>query len=46
MFDQRHNNLPPELGAALREFDAWSQERLLVEQNESTPTEPFVSLHR
>jgi hypothetical protein len=31
-FGQRHENLPPELQAALREFDAWSQERLLVEQ--------------
>jgi hypothetical protein len=33
--------LPPELMAAPMEFDKWSQERLLVEQRESTPTEPL-----
>jgi hypothetical protein len=32
--------LPLELTAAPLEFDAWSQARLLVEQNESTPTDP------
>jgi hypothetical protein len=33
--------LPPELAAALIEFNAWSQSRLLVEQGESTPTQPL-----
>jgi len=33
--------LPPELAAALIEFDTWSKAQLLVEQNESTPTEPL-----
>lgn len=40
-YDQRHHNLPPELRAALREFEVWSQKQLLVDQNESTPTEPL-----
>jgi len=34
-------SLPQELLAAPIEFDAWSQEQLLVEQNESTPTMPL-----
>ena len=34
-------SLPPELTAALLEFDAWAQAQLLVEQGESTPTEPL-----
>jgi hypothetical protein len=38
-FDDRHEVLPPELQAATREFDEWSQARLLIEQNESTPSE-------
>lgn len=33
--------LPPELAAALIEFDAWSKGQLLLEQRESTPTEPL-----
>jgi hypothetical protein len=36
-----HPELPPELLTALQEFDAWSQTQLLLEQNESTPTEPL-----
>jgi hypothetical protein len=33
--------LPPELLAALNEFDAWSRDQLLVEQVQSTPTTPL-----
>jgi hypothetical protein len=33
--------LPPELQAAPREFDAWSQAQLLKEQDASTPSEPL-----
>ena len=33
--------LPPALMAAPREFDAWSKQQLLVEQDESTPVEPL-----
>jgi hypothetical protein len=33
--------LPPELASALIEFDAWSKSRLLIEQDESTPTQPL-----
>jgi hypothetical protein len=40
-FEERHAHLPARLRAALGEFDAWSQRRLLVEQDESTPTEPL-----
>jgi hypothetical protein len=40
-YDNRHDHLPPELAAAAQEFVAWSQEQLLVEQVESTPTEPL-----
>ncbi len=40
-YDSRHDDLPPELRAALDEFDAWSRERLLIEQEESTPSEPL-----
>jgi hypothetical protein len=40
-YDNRFENLPPEITAAAREFVAWSQEQLLVEQAESTPTEPL-----
>jgi Protein of unknown function (DUF2971) len=32
---------PPPLQAAPREFDAWSKSQLLIEQAESTPTEPL-----
>jgi hypothetical protein len=41
LFDHRHDGLPPELQAATREFVEWSQARLSVEQNESTPSEPL-----
>jgi Protein of unknown function (DUF2971) len=41
-YDSRFDpSLPPELTAALLEFDAWAQAQLLVEQGESTPTEPL-----
>jgi Protein of unknown function (DUF2971) len=40
-FDDRHHDLPPELQAAPREFDAWSQDQLRKEQDESTPTLPL-----
>ncbi len=40
-FDHRHADLPPELQAAMQEYVEWSQAQLLVEQNESTPTEPL-----
>jgi hypothetical protein len=33
--------LPPELATALIEFDAWSKSKLLLEQNESTPSQPI-----
>lgn len=33
------HDLPPELLAAPKEFDSWSQAQLLTEQNASTPTE-------
>jgi Protein of unknown function (DUF2971) len=36
-----HPSLPPELLAAPLEFDSWSRAQLLVEQSESTPTEPL-----
>ena len=36
-----HYDLPPALVAAAEEFDQWSRARLLVEQQESTPTEPL-----
>src|ERR1700737_2706673 len=39
--DHRHDNLPTEFRAAIEEFATWSQERLMVEQSESTPTEPL-----
>jgi len=38
---QHHYDLPPALTAAAEEFEAWSRARLLVEQHESTPTEPL-----
>ena len=38
---QHHYDLPPALLAAAEEFEAWSRGRLLVEQRESTPTEPL-----
>jgi Protein of unknown function (DUF2971) len=37
-FDDRHHGLPPELQVAPREFDAWSQDQLRKEQDESIPT--------
>src|SRR5712691_2732193 len=37
-FDPR---LPPELQEAPRLFQVWSQERLLIEQDESTPRTPL-----
>jgi hypothetical protein len=40
-FDWCHHGLPPELQVAPREFDAWSQEQLRREQDESTPTLPL-----
>jgi hypothetical protein len=40
-FDHRHDALPPKLQAATREFVEWSQAQLLVEQSESTPSEPL-----
>jgi hypothetical protein len=38
--DGRHHNLPPELLVAPQEFDVWSQAQLLIEQSQSTPSEP------
>src|SRR5258707_13841799 len=35
------SELRPSLMAAPREFDQWSRERMLIEQQESTPTEPL-----
>jgi hypothetical protein len=40
-YDNRLDQLPRELAAAAHEFIAWSQGQLLVEQVESTPTEPL-----
>lgn len=40
-YDNRLDDLPPELATAAQEFVAWSQEQLLVEQVDSTPTEPL-----
>jgi hypothetical protein len=40
-YENRIDHLPPELAAAGREFDAWSQEQLLAEQDDSTPKEPL-----
>lgn len=34
-------SLPSELLVAPRELEAWSQAQLLIEQNESTPSEPL-----
>jgi len=39
--DHWHDALPPKLWAAPQEFVAWSQQQLLVEQDESTPTGPL-----
>jgi hypothetical protein len=39
-------SLPPELRAAPLEFDRWSQQQLLVEQNESTPTKALYHYAR
>jgi len=41
IYRDRLDHLPPELAAAAQEFVAWSQEQLLVEQVESTPTAPL-----
>jgi hypothetical protein len=38
---RHHYDLPSALIAAAEEFEAWSRARLLVEQRESTPTEPL-----
>jgi hypothetical protein len=38
---RHHYDLPPALMAAAEELEAWSRARLLVEQQESTPTEPL-----
>jgi len=35
------SELPSSLAAAPQEFDQWSREQLLIEQQESTPTEPL-----
>jgi hypothetical protein len=40
-FDKRYEHLPPELRAAMEDFEAWSQAQLLKEQKESTPTAPL-----
>jgi hypothetical protein len=40
-FDERFDSLPPELQVAPREFDGWSQEQPLKEQDSSTPASPL-----
>lgn len=39
-------SLPPALLEAPRQFDAWSRERMLIEQGESTPTSPLYHFTR
>jgi hypothetical protein len=36
-----YDSWPPALRAAPEEFVSWAQQQLLLEQNESTPTEPL-----